>query len=179
MEKKLFFLLISCLLMASCGLYAQSSNIFIDEDEVVVTVPVANNDTVVVHRPEHTQIQVLERTWGVNLESYLRDKIVYLSTHPSDKKVSKSDIRYVYKVYQVPCRDGKQIVYLSMTAEPIEFYLSKQDPSTMEEICSCYLDLALPQRVTEPTPSRHQTDDTEYFGVAKPDGPDGSIKDLW
>lgn len=175
MEKKLFFLLISCLLMASNGLYAQSSNIFVDEDEVVVTVPV-NDDTVVVHRPEHTQIQVLERTWGVNLESYLKDKIVYLSTHPSDKKVSKSDIRYVYKVYQVPCRDGKQIVYLSMTAEPIEFYLSKQDPSTMEEICSCYLDLALPQ---EPTPSRHQTDDTEYFGVAKPDGPDGSIKDLW
>lgn len=178
MEKKLFFLLISCLLMASNGLYAQSSNIFVDEDEVVVTVPVTD-DTVVVHRPEHTQIQVLERTWGVNLESYLRDKIVYLSTHPSDKKVSKSDIRYVYKVYQVPCRDGKQIVYLSMTAEPIEFYLSKQDPSTMEEICSCYLDLALPQRVTEPTPSRHQTDDTEYFGVAKPNGQDGNIKDLW
>ena len=159
--------------MASSGLYAQSSNVFVDEDEVVVTVPVTA-DTVVVQQTESTQIQVLERTWGVNLEDYLRDKIVFLSSNPSNKKVSRTDIRYVYKVYQVPCRSGKQTVYLSMT-ESKEFFLSKQDPTTVDEIYSSYLDYG----TITATPSRHQTDDTEYFGVAKPDGPDGSIKDLW
>ena len=174
MEKKLYFLLIGCMLIASGRLYAQSSNVFVDEDEVVVTVPVTA-DTVVVQQPESTQIQVLERTWGVNLEDYLRDKIVFLSSNPSNKKVSRTDIRYVYKVYQVPCRSGKQTVYLSMTAEPIEFYLSKQDPTTLDEFYSCYLDFG----TATATPSRHQTDDAEYFGVAKPNGSDGNIKDLW
>lgn len=162
--------------MAGGGLYAQS--VFVDQDEEVVTVPITT-DTVVVQQSESTQTQVLERTWGVDLEDYLRDKIVYLSKHPTEKKVSKQELRYVYRVCQVPCQAGKQVVFLSMTKSK-EFYLSKQDPLEMAEICSCYLDLHQPQMVTEPrTPSRTRADDPKNFGEVQGDGPEKDIKNLW
>lgn len=157
MNKKLFILLISWMLGAS-GLYAQS--IFVDQNEdvetVIATVPTPV-DTVVTHENE---IQVLERTWGLNLEDFLRDKIIYLSNHAS-KWVWKRDIQFVYKVFKVPCRSGERVVFLSMT-ENREFFLSLQDPTTITQdgFYSCYLDYG---EATTVSSSRHYTDD-EVFG---------------
>lgn len=156
MRKKIIFLLIGWMLVASSGLYAQSSEFVLDDEEVVVTVQPA--DTVVQEDP--ITIQMMERVWGNNLEEYLESKIISLSSHPNQGKVSKKNIMYVYKVFGVPCKGGFQTIYLSMTKSR-DFILSKEDPTNAEEVCGCYLELNLPEKVAT-TPSRHQTDD-EFF----------------
>lgn len=156
MRKQIIFLLIGWMLVANCGLYAQSSEFVLDDEEVVVTVQPA--DTVVQEYP--ITIQMIERVWGNNLEEYLESKIISLSSNPHQGKVSKKDILYAYKVFGVPCKSGFQTIYLSMTKSR-NFILSKEDPTNAEEVCGCYLELNLPEKVAA-TPSRHQTDD-DYF----------------
>lgn len=157
MKTKFFFLIISWMLVASCGLYAQSSE-FILDDEEEITVTVQPADTVMQENP--ITIRMMGRVWGNNLEEYLESKIISLSKNPHQGKVSKKDILYVYKVFGVPCKSGFQTIYLSMT-ESKDFILSKEDPTNTEEVCGCYLELNLPDEVTT-TPSRHQTDD-DFF----------------
>lgn len=162
MNKKIFFLLIGWMLVAStAGLYAQT--VFVDQDEDVVTVPVTV-DTVEAQVSEPHQIQVLERTWGVDLEEYLRDKIIYLSSKPAGY-VFKRDIQFVYKVKQIPCKSGRRIAYLSMTSNR-EFFLSLEDPTKIDVgFYSCYLDYG--EETTATTNSRHHTDDPVY-GIPTP-----------
>ena len=164
MNKKLFTLLISYLLMVGTGMYAQSTEFVWVEDETL-NVPIVDT---VVQQPE--EIQVLQRTWGVNLEDYLRDIIITLSTNPTGKSIQKKNILYVYQVNGVPCKTGNQTVYLTMSNSK-DFVLSKDNPVNAEEICGCFLDLKLPEKVTY-SPGAHPTDDEDAFGQPSSDGTD-------
>ena len=100
MKKKLFFLLIGCMLVAS-GLYAQSSEYIVeDEEEVVITVQ--PQDTVVeAVKP----IPVTQRTWET-LEKDLKDQVVTLSKGYTNKKVTKEDVVWIYEIRNVPTTTG-------------------------------------------------------------------------
>lgn len=178
MKKKLFFLLIGCMLVAS-GLYAQSSEFVLDEEEETVVVPV---DTTTV---QPVEIQITPIRWDeLNgpMEN-LKQAIVDLANEPNKRTVTRDKIAWIYKVYDVPTVSGNQTVYLSVLQDaPYGYFLSKQNPNEAETICECYLELERPEKVSitgNETPSKHQTDDTVHFGKTESNGPNSNIKDLW
>lgn len=162
MNKKIFFLLIGWMLMASCGLYAQSSEFVLDDEEEELIVP---QDTVTVVEPE---ITILERVWGINLEGSLEDEIIRLSKSSTCERIAKSDIsKWVYRVKNVPTTKTKNItVYLSLLKDH-SYFLSLENPVTLDEVCKCYLELTKPDELK--TSGKHQTDD-EFFGTPASNG---------
>jgi len=154
MNKKLLTLLI-CLLVASSGLYAQSTEFIYKE----YTPPAETTVDTVVQQPE--EIHVTKRTWD-NLESELKSEIISLSKNPIKRKVSRENIAWIYQVSDVPTSVGKQTVYLSILKGDIYgFFLSKENPQNAQEICECYLDIELPERIIY-TPGARQTDNDDY-----------------
>lgn len=171
MNKKIFWLFISCMLMTA-GLYAQSSEyIFEDEEEVIITVQ--PQDTVV---ETVKLIPVTQRTWET-LEQDLKNQVVNLSKGYTNKKVAKEDVVWIYEIRNVPTTTGDRTIYLNMLARG-GFLLSKENPNNVMEICECYLPLSLPSEVIA-KPGKYQTDD-DYFGQASTNGNNKSIQnDLW
>lgn len=166
MKKKLFFLLIGCMLVAS-GLYAQSSEYIVEDEEVVITVQ--PQDTVVeAVKP----IPVTQRTWET-LEKDLKDQVVTLSKGYTNKKVTKEDVVWIYEIRNVPTTTGDRTVYLNMLAKG-GFLLSKENPNNVEQICECYLPLNLPSEVVA-KPGKHQTDDSDFFGEVESNGTNRKI----
>lgn len=162
MGKKLIFLFIGCMLVASIGLNAQSSEfVWNNEEEVTVVTPV---DTV-IQQPE--EIRVTTRTWD-NLESELKSEVISLSKNPIKRNVSRENIAWIYQVSDVPTSVGKQTVYLSILKSG-GFFLSKQNPQNAEEICECYLDIEEPERVIY-SPGAHPTDDEDAYGQPEATG---------
>ena len=162
MKRKIIFLFISCMLMTSAGLHAQSSEFIWDnDDETAIVTPI---DTV-VQQPE--EIRVTVRTWD-NLESELKAEVISLSKNPIKRKVSRENIAWIYEISAVPTSVGKQTVYLSIIKSG-GFFLSKENPQNADEICECYLDVETPNKVIY-TPGTHQTDDVEAYGRPETNG---------
>ena len=166
MNKRIFLLFIGCMLMTA-GLYAQSSEYILeDEEEVIAVQP---QDTVVeTVKP----IPVTQRTWET-LEQDLKDQVVNLSKGYTNKKVAKEDVVWIYEIRNVPTTTGDRTVYLNMLARG-GFLLSKENPNNVEQICECYLPLNLPSEVIA-KPGKHQTDDYDFFGEVESNGTNRKI----
>lgn len=165
MNKKIYLLFIGCMLMTA-GLYAQSSEYIVeDEEEVIVVSP----DTVA---DQAKPIPVTQRVWDY-LEQELKDQVISLSKNYTNKKVSKDDVVWIYEILNVPTTTGNRTVYLNMLAKG-GFLLSKENPNNVEEICECYLPLSLPNEVVV-KPGKHQTDDSDFFGEAESNGTNRKI----
>ena len=166
MNKRIFLLFIGCMLMTA-GLYAQSSEYILeDEEEVIAVQP---QDTVVeTVKP----IPVTQRTWET-LEQDLKDQVVNLSKGYTNKKVAKEDVVWIYEIRNVPTTTGDRTVYLNMLARG-GFLLSKENPNNVEQICECYLPLNLPSEVVA-KPGKHQTDDSDFFGEVESNGTNRKI----
>lgn len=157
MKTKALLLLISYLLMTT-GLYAQTERFRLyDEEEIASdTTKVVDLDTV----QQVKEIPVTFRTWD-NLEQTLKGEVIRLSKNYTSKKVTKSEIVWIYEIRDIPTVNGPRISYLNMLARG-GFILSNENPNRLEDVCECYLNLQQPEKVI--TPSRHQTDD-EAFGT--------------
>lgn len=164
MKTKFFFLIISWMLVASCGLYAQSSEFVLDDEEVNIIVTEQPTDTITVAHPE--VIRITTRTWD-NMEEPLKEKVIQLSKGQSQMKISRDKVRWVYEVTNIPTLSGKRTAYLSIL-DNHDYFLSKEDPNDAEVICGCFLQLQQPENILI-TPSKHQTDDS-VFGEAEPNG---------
>lgn len=169
MKKKLLFLFIGCMLVASSGLYAQTDRIVMYEIQDSTQVAVIN-DTVTPQSPQK-DIPVSVKTWET-LDQVLKDEVVRLSKNYTNKKVAKSEIVWIYQIQDIPTSSGPKTFYLNMLAHG-GFILSKENPNRLEEVCECYLNLQLPEQVI--TPSRHQTDD-EVFGQPVSNGESRRLK---
>lgn len=154
------------------ALSAQSEKfVLYDQAEDVVESDMSKAET---NEPE--EIRVLERTWNLDLENYLMEKVIDLSSNQNPKKISKQDIDWIYKINQVPCKSGYQVVYLTLTTQK-DFIVSLENPVLMDEVCGCFLDLKLPEKVIY-SPKVYTTDDEERFGTQKATGKDKELPDV-
>lgn len=165
-------------MMVTSGLYAQSQVFIIDDDEYEeasemnqeIVVDSATVETV----EQNKDIPMTVKTWD-NLEQKLKDEVIRLSKQDLKRKVSsKSNIAWIYQISQVPTSSGFQTIYLSILKDEMYgFFLSKENPNNVEQVCECYLDL------TEISAGKKTTDDPNSFGEAKPTGRDRNIQTLW
>ena len=164
------------------GLFAQSTEFSLEDDEFVVNVEVT--DTVAV---ESEPIPVKQLMWDelTGAMEPLKQAIIDLSKESYKRTVTSDKIAWIYEVSNVPTSTGKQTVYLSILKDkPYGYFLSKQNPNNVETICECYLALEEPETVKEAetkvnTSSRYQTDDPEEFGEVEADGTDRKIENNW
>ncbi len=171
MKKKALLLLISCLLMTT-GLYAQSERVRVYELENEI-----QEDTVQVVLPDTTaqlkEIPVTLRTWD-NLEQTLKDEVIRLSKGYANKKVSKSEVVWIYEIRDVPTSIGNSKTFYLNVLTNGKFILSNENPNQLEDVYvyECYFNL---------TPSCYQTDN-ERFGTPVSTGDSlklVNVKSLW